>query len=286
MNRRYYSTLNLLNSSTVVAISGSLRLHIAFLFAGLDPHIGIYLAYGLIVYATYTLDRALGCEEDAINRSELAGADKRIGILACFIAFFIGFIILARENIYFASFFPFVIGYIYSQGISFRTYSLKLKGGAGRKNAVIGLTWGGSIALIVSRWNMDPVTLASIFLFFCLKLFISSTLFDFKDVDGDLRAGIRTLPIYLGESMTKTLLLSVCVLLHTIMAVSVIVGKIHPEISILLCSFLFGVTFISVYSISFEKCAVGIKKYFRVFMAAGELPFALMSRLVFAGSFL
>ena len=285
MNIRCYSTLHLLNSSTVVAISGSLRLLVAFLFAGLDPLIGVYFAYGMIVYATYTLDRALGCEEDAINRGELIGANKRIGILVCIGAFFTGFVLLARENIYFASFFPFVIGYIYSQGISFRTYSLKLKGGTGMKNAVIGLTWGGSIALIVSRWNSDALTLLSIFLFFGLKLFINSTLFDFKDVEGDLRAGIRTLPIYLGEAITRRLLLGVCILLHTIMAVSVMVGKIRPEVVILFCSFLFGITFISVYSISFEKHAVGIKKYFRVIMVAGEIPLALISRSVLAGFF-
>jgi 4-hydroxybenzoate polyprenyltransferase len=285
VNARYHSTLHLLNSSTVVAISGILRLHVAFLFAGLDPLIGVYFAYGMIVYATYTLDRALGCEEDAINRSELIGANKRIGILACIGAFFTGFILLARENIYLASFFPLVTGYIYSQGISFRTYSLKLKGGTGRKNAVIGLTWGGSIALIVSRWNSDTLTLVFIFLFFGLKLFINSTLFDFKDVEGDLRAGIRTLPIYLGEPITRRLLLGVCILLHTIMAVSVMVGKIRPELAILFCSFLFGITFISVYSISFEKHAVGIKKYFRVIMVAGEIPLALISRSVLAGFF-
>ncbi|MDW7727638.1 MAG: hypothetical protein SCH70_11125 [Candidatus Methanoperedens sp.] len=31
------ATLRLLNSSTLVAFSGALRLHIAFLFAGIEP---------------------------------------------------------------------------------------------------------------------------------------------------------------------------------------------------------------------------------------------------------
>ena len=207
MKTQGFPTIHLLNSSTVVAISGILRLHIAFLFAGIPPVPELYLAYGLIVYATYTLDRALGCEEDAINRSELCGANRQIGITACIGAFCIGFIFLARENIFLAPIFPFVTGYVYSKGISVARFSLKLKGGAGRKNAVIGLTWGGSIALIVSHYTHDPFTIAAIFLFFGSKLFINSTLFDFKDVDGDLLAGIRTLPIYLGEQMTKRLLL-------------------------------------------------------------------------------
>ena len=64
-------TMRLLNSSTVVAISGGLRLHVAFLLAGIAPRIFEYMAFALIVYATYTLDRTLECKEDSINRSEL-----------------------------------------------------------------------------------------------------------------------------------------------------------------------------------------------------------------------
>jgi len=255
-----------------------MRLHIAFLFAGIPPVVELYVAYGLIVYATYTLDRALGCEEDAINRSELSGANRSIGMMACISAFFVGFIVLARENIFLAPLFPFVTGYVYSKGISVARFSLKLKGGAGQKNAVIGLTWGGSIALIVSHYNHDPFTILAIFLFFGLKLFINSTLFDFKDVEGDFLAGIRTLPIYLGEQLTKYLLLAVCIILHAIMIAALFAGKIQPEIVILVTSLVFGLVFILVYSISFDKNAKGIRKHFRVLMVAGESPVALALR--------
>jgi 4-hydroxybenzoate polyprenyltransferase len=255
-----------------------MRLHIAFLFAGIPPIFELYLAYGLIVYATYTLDRALGCEEDAVNRSELSGANRTIGMTACISAFFIGFIVLARESILLAPLFPFVTGYIYSKGISVARFSVKLKGSAGRKNAVIGLTWGGSIALIVSHYNHDPFTLLAIFLFFGLKLFINSSLFDFKDVEGDFLAGIRTLPICLGERLTKYLLLAICIVLHSIMIIAMIAGKIQPEIIILATSLVFGLVFISVYSIGFDKNATGIKKHFRVMMVAGESPVALIIR--------
>src|SRR5512137_1618095 len=83
-------TIQLLNSSTAVAIGGGLRLHIAFLLAGLAARIPEYCACALIIYATYTLDRALDCKEDAINKSELRGANARIGVLACVVTFLIG----------------------------------------------------------------------------------------------------------------------------------------------------------------------------------------------------
>jgi 4-hydroxybenzoate polyprenyltransferase len=199
-------------------------------------------------------------------------------MMACVGAFFVGFIVLARENIYLAPLFPFVTGYVYSKGISVARFSLKLKGGVGRKNAVIGLTWGGSIALIVSHYNHDLCTLAAIFLFFGLKLFINSTLFDFKDVEGDFLAGIRTLPICMGEKLTKYLLITVCIVLHAIMVAAIVFGKIQSEIIILATSLIFGLTFIAIYSITFDKNAKGLKKNFRVVMVAGESPVALILR--------
>lgn len=126
-------TLYLLNSSTLVAFSGALRLHIAFLFASIEPNIPVYVAMGLVIYSTYTLDRALDSEEDAINRSELTGANRHAAIIASIIAFFAGALIFAGEKIYFASFFPFIVGFLYSKGIKAGKLRIKLKGGMGGK---------------------------------------------------------------------------------------------------------------------------------------------------------
>jgi hypothetical protein len=109
-------TLKLLNSSTVVAISAVFRLHIAFLLAGIATRFLPYIAFGLIMYATYTLDRALECKEDAINKSELCGANRKIGLAACTLTFLAGTVLLFLDGIYLAPFVPFVIGYFYSKG--------------------------------------------------------------------------------------------------------------------------------------------------------------------------
>lgn len=192
-------TLRLLNSSTVVAIGGGLRLHIAFLLAGLTAQIAEYFACALIIYATYTLDRALNCKEDEINRSDLHGADSRVALLACLIAFAFGTILFIRDGIYLAPVFLFIIGYLYTRGIRIGSFAFKLKGSAGTKNVIIGITWAGSIALVVGHWCSNLVTVGIIFLFFMLKIFTTSCVNDIKDVRGALAAGIRTLPAILGE---------------------------------------------------------------------------------------
>ncbi len=279
MNFLYSPTLRLLNSSTLIAISGALRLHIAFLFAGIEPRIMVYLAGGLIIYATYTLDRALDCEEDAINRSELAGSKKHIAIIACIITFLAGTLILAQENIYFASFFPFIVGYLYSKGIKIGKIKLKLKGSTGGKNIVIALTWGGTIAIIISKWAESIFTTISIFLFYTIKLFINSVLYDLKDVKGDTVAGIKTLPVCLGKDKTRKILMILCLLLHSVMVIVLLMDFIRPEFVVLSYSFLVGITSTSLCISAFEVQKPGIRGYTREIMIDCESTIALILRL-------
>ncbi|MDD1678233.1 MAG: prenyltransferase, partial [Methanomicrobiales archaeon] len=150
-------TLRLLTASAPVGISGSLRVYIAFLLAGIAPYLIPCIASGLIIYATYTLDRASPCAEDEVNQGYLAFANRRIGVAWCILAYLLGAALLFREGIFLVPILPLVIGYLYTKGIRVGLHTFKLKGGAGMKNAVIGLTWGGSIALVVAHWTTSPV---------------------------------------------------------------------------------------------------------------------------------
>jgi len=276
-------TLRLLNSSTVVAISGGLRLHIAFLLAGIAVSIPEYCAGALIIYSTYTLDRALECKEDQINKSELCGADKKTGLIACVLSFLIGAVLLARDGIYFAPFFPFVVGYLYTHGVRIGPYTLKLKGSVGVKNIVIGITWGGTIALIVSRWCSSVVTVGIIFLFFAMKIFVTSCVNDFKDVKGDTAAGIRTLPACLGENVTKKVLILILLGLHGVMLYALFAGIIGDEWFILLFGLVLTIAFLMVYSSSFEHESQIYYRKLREFVISWEYVFSLALRACIPG---
>ena len=263
-------TRRLLNSSTVVAISGGLRLHIAFLLAGLAVRIPEYIAFALIVYATYTLDRALDCKEDAINRSELCGADRKIGIAACIATFLIGTIILVNDGIWLAPFFPFIIGYLYTKGVRIGSHTVKLKAGAGIKNIIIGITWGGTIALIVGQWTSSITIVGIIFFFFGSKIFVTSCVNDFKDVKGDIAAGIRTLPACLGEFLTKIVLILVLFALYGVMVYALFLNIIRHEWIILVFGLVITVVFLLVYSSAFENESSIFYRKMREFVISWE----------------
>ena len=256
-------TLRLLNASTNVAIAAIFRLHIAFLLAGIAARIPEYIAFGLIMYATYTLDRALECKEDAINKSELCGANRTVGLVACMIAFFAGTVLLFLDGIYLAPLLPFIVGFLYSKGLRIGSSTLKLKGSLGGKNIIVGLTWAGTIALIVSQWCSSIQTVSIIFFFFGMKLFINSCVNDFKDVQGDIAAGVRTLPAYLGEKLTKKVLLLALSGKHCLIAFAVFFSVIRNEWIILLFGLLITLMFLVVYSPSFETSTSIINRKMR-----------------------
>ncbi|MCK5661031.1 MAG: UbiA family prenyltransferase [Methanosarcinales archaeon] len=280
MDNTISPTLRLLNSSTSISVSGIFRLYIAFLLAGIEPYIIICLGFGLITYATYTLDRALDCEEDLINRKELAGANNHIAIIACIIAFLVSIIIFAKENLYYAPFIPFVIGYLYSKGIKIGKFKLKLKGGKGVKNVVVGLTWGGTIVLIVGNWVNSIPAEFFIFLFFSTKSFIKSIICDFKDIEGDTMAGVETLPVCFGIDKVKKILLIICILLHSFMILSLFMEYLNTEATILVYSFFIEIACIHFHSSSFDTQKSRINKYLREILNDGESTMVLTLRAI------
>ncbi|MBS1264139.1 MAG: hypothetical protein MAG715_01340 [Methanonatronarchaeales archaeon] len=128
------STLRLLKSSVFVSISGAFRVHIGGLFVGLSPGVATYMGAVLIVYSTYTFDRALGGDEDEINRG-FDSASKRWALLVGLLCFLAGFAIFAGMGLPLVALFPFTVGYMYTQGFSLRGRQFRLKGGWGRRTS-------------------------------------------------------------------------------------------------------------------------------------------------------
>jgi len=276
------STLELLKSSVLVAFSGALRIHLAFILLHIQSSVLTCVAGGLIIYTVYTLDRALGAEEDTVNRKELNSSNKKVGLAFSLLAFIIGTYILAKEGILALAFIPFITGYLYSKGMKIGRFALKLKGGLGIKNIVVGLTWGIFIAGLAGSGCGNLVPIVLIFIFFGVKLFINSAIYDFKDIKGDTLAGIKTLPVSLGTRKTRNLLTAMHLLSHLALGIALIHGVLAFEPLIVLYSFICGLICIQNFTNS-EDENLSSKKLERTFLVDGESTSILGIR-IFAGA--
>lgn len=263
------ATLELLKSSILVAFSGALRIHIAFLLLQIHSSIFTCIAGGLVIYSVYTLDRALGSEEDIINRKELSGSRKEIGLAVSMITFVIGSYVLAKEGMLALAFLPLITGFLYSKGIKIGKFALKLKGGLGGKNFVVGLTWGAFISGLAGSTCRSMLPIILVFTFFGVKLFINSAIYDFKDIKGDTLAGIKTLPVSLGAQNTRNFLLGLHLLSHLILGISIINGVLAFEPIIILYSFICGLICIHNYTKT-ENVESRSRKLERTILVDGE----------------
>jgi 4-hydroxybenzoate polyprenyltransferase len=275
-------TINLLKSSILVSFSGALRIHIAFLLLHIQSVFLNCLAGGLIIYAVYTLDRAMDAEEDIANRPELKGASRKTALIISLICFLAGAAILTANGLILIAFLPLITGYLYSKGARIGKFNLKLKGGLGMKNLVVGITWGAFIAGIAGIYATDLFAPAIVFLYFGLKLFINSAIYDFKDIKGDTLAGLKTIPVVLGQKKAKILLLSLHTLSHIILFMSIITGILAFEPIILGYSFIIGLLYIKNFA---EPVEVETRNRLarRLFMIDGESTTIVGLRTIASG---
>lgn len=267
--KNLFPTINLLNSSVLVSLSGALRIYIASLLLLVNINILNCLAGGLIVYAVYTLDRALEPAEDAINRSELKGANKKLALFVCLITFAVGCYILNSNGLLLIALMPLVAGYLYSKGLNIGRIKLKLKGGLGVKNLVVGITWGTFIASIAGVGLETILSVFLVFFYYGSKLFINSTIYDFKDVKGDLMAGIKTLPVSLGEKNTRRLLLTLHIGSHLLLISAILMHLLAFEPVVVIYSLIIGLIYIFRLTKNREN-ETPLGKIERLFLVDGE----------------
>ncbi len=239
----FVATLRLLSSSLIVAVSGGFRLYIAFLLAGKEPDITLPMAAILIVYATYTMDRAIKTKEDEINRQEEMNANKNFVLFLVCSFFLVAVLVLIKNRVFpLIAFFPLTMGYLYSKGIKIGKISLKLKGGMGAKNFVVAFAWAATTSAFV--YPAESLQLLLIFIFFFIKSFINTVIFDCKDIEGDSAAGLITFPVYFGEAKTRAILQLLHSSFHLSVATLVILNLVKFEVTILLYSWVGGMIYI------------------------------------------
>ena len=114
----------------------------------------------------------------------------------------------------------------------------KLKDIPGSKTLFVALAWGVVTSLLpplAQGEGLLPGT-AVAFFFSSILVFVRSTLYDFKDIQGDLMVGKETIPIVLGRRKAQILVVCLLIFLGGMLAVSSPLGWASPVTFFLLIS--------------------------------------------------
>jgi len=195
-------------NSILAGTTGASILYVCFLLQGIFNY-QLICACFFCTLSVYNTDKLTDLDLDLINTPERARFVKRhrklviASVVSTWaIAFFCGFLYNLYAVVIVA--FGFCMGCLYSVGF----LELRLKDVLIVKNATISGTFVVGTALMSLAVNSsDYVAIALVAYLVFLKLFINTVLFDVRDVEGDRRAGIVTIPTWLGKVKTKNVLL-------------------------------------------------------------------------------
>jgi 4-hydroxybenzoate polyprenyltransferase len=175
----------------------------------------------LVAFSIYNLNRKTDEDEDAINRQDRFAFTKRYEIYLYYgalLSFAAALILSALYGIpsFLATAAPFIFGTLYSfRLLPEQAGYRRLKEIPAVKNIVVGLAWATFLAFLpifLNHSTPDSKTAISFLLFFMWG-FMASLIPDVRDKVGDARAGVRTIPVIIGEARTRTLLTGVLLVL-------------------------------------------------------------------------
>ncbi|MEA1905934.1 MAG: UbiA family prenyltransferase [Euryarchaeota archaeon] len=200
-------------SSIYTSIDGVLMLYLSFTILEVPPKPILLCAMFFVIYSVYSLNKVTDQEEDAVNmpeRSALVQGNEKIllilAVVAYIMALFLGW--LASPFASLILLVPIVLGIAYSKDILSIIGIPRLKDILFVKSFVVALSWATCVALLPSLYLESLAKLWFIFPFFFIKVFINTVLFDVRDVTGDAMNGVTTVPVVIGVSWTKRLLLT------------------------------------------------------------------------------
>ncbi|WP_457743031.1 UbiA family prenyltransferase [Thermococcus sp.] len=238
----------LISTSIFLAISGILKLYLAFLLYRTPPRTNLLLATFLMIFSVYNLNKLTDFKEDEINNPERVRYIKRfyrtlrysIGIS------FVAAIVLSIATSPWAvlvMLFPVITGILYS--IKLSPNIPRLKDITGVKNLIIALTWANGTAFLpylTTKASLSVVAL--VYYYFFMKSIINTILFDVRDIEGDRLNGIRTIPVKLGVERTRILLLGLNTTLLAWLLIAFTLGYFEKYIPALLFSIINGYAYI------------------------------------------
>ena len=233
-------------SSIFTAFTFVALLYISFVLEGTSISYLLLAATFFLGVSVYSLNKVTDLNEDSINSPDrfrfakkyrnylLLASIESINIAVVFAFFSDPYAILLILGIFYA-------GALYSLGVS----KLRVKKTLVAKNFMVaGAITVGAVLLpvVVHFGNLLIVVLVAYFVF--LKAFINTVLLDVRDIEGDRKAGARTIPLHLGRQKTRNLLLLLNSTLIIWIGFSFFEGLFFPYHIVLVISLLYAYWYI------------------------------------------
>ena len=197
----------LLFSPINVALSGLSVSAISFILNDMPLHPLLLLAAFLATFSIYTFNLVTDKQEDAVNfperRRYFITNSLSLGLITigCYsVALIIGWLVTPISVPVLCI--PLTVGLMYS----IRIHGVRLKNIFIGKNAAVSFSWALEASLLPAVFVIRTPAVLLIFTFIFFKGFINTILFDVRDMRGDLRAQVATIPSIIGISSTRTLL--------------------------------------------------------------------------------
>lgn len=147
----------------------------------------------------------------------------------------------------------------------------KLKDIPGSKTIFVALAWGIVTSLLPPLAQEETLRPAAYVAFFfsTILVFVRTTLYDFKDIQGDLLVGKETIPIVLGKRKTQILVVILLFLLGGILILAPIMGWTSP----IAFFFLLSLGYVVIYYFLYREQILGLGFLFEG-VVDGSLIFA------------
>ena len=242
--------LRLVTSTSVfLAVNAQMVAAFSSLMYGVEVKPVKLLIAFLATFSVYNVNRATDRAEDSVNRPETASRGTRFflvpSIAASILCLLLSASVGAQALLVVLTSFTASVAY----SVKLLPSIPRLKEVVGVKSVLVALSWGFTGALLpASAQQVDPAKIALTFAYISIQLLVNTVLCDVCDVEGDVASGVRTLPIVLGFSRTRSLLLMVNSLMLPWLAYCLSRGLFLDYMPALFFGLIYGYAIILVFS--------------------------------------
>jgi len=197
-------------SSVFIGLVSSSVAYFSFLLFNVEPNFILLFASFCVTFSLYNINKFTDKEEDLINIPERGLFIQNKGHLLLplsVVAYITALIVGGVENLEVVPILllPILLGMVYSVKIS--SDFIRLKDIFIVKNILATVGWVLVATLLPLLYRPDFLIFSLAFLFMFIKLFINAVVFDVRDMEGDTKSGVKTIPATIGLAKTKKLLL-------------------------------------------------------------------------------